>query len=66
METDPRMYPAARQSVLSAMIRLVDLGVVSSDGDITLDASYQRAPGINRHSMCQLDTKAIRLLNVLN
>lgn len=42
-ETDPRMYPAARQSVLSAMIRLVDLGVVASDGDITLDASYQRA-----------------------
>jgi hypothetical protein len=44
-ETDPRMYPAARQSVLSAMIRLVDLGVVASDGDITLDANYQRAPG---------------------
>jgi len=42
-ETDPRLYPAARQSVLSAMIRLVDQGVVLSSEGLTQSATYTRA-----------------------
>ncbi len=40
-DTDPRMYGAAARSVLAAMVRLVATGQVSSDGDVTLTASYQ-------------------------
>ena len=41
-ETDPRLFPAARQSVLSAMIRLVDQGIISSNEGLTQSAAYTR------------------------
>ena len=41
-ETDPRLFPAARQSVLSAMIRLVDQGIISSSEGLTQSAAYTR------------------------
>ncbi len=42
-DTDPRMYGAAARSVLSAMIRLVDSGQVTTDSDVSVDATYQLA-----------------------
>lgn len=38
--TDPRMYPAAERSVLSAMIRLIDSGKVSCEGEPSTTSHY--------------------------
>ena len=44
-DTDPRMHGAAARSVLSAMIRLLDSGQVTCEGEPSLNATYQLADG---------------------
>ena len=39
--TDPRMFPAAERSVLSAMIRLIDQGVVSSTQPVSTASDFR-------------------------
>jgi len=39
-DTQPALHPAAARSVLSAIIRLVDLGQIDTDGPATLDSKF--------------------------
>lgn len=42
-ETDKRLWPAAARSVLGHMIDLVKRGIVTTDGEATLDSDYRLA-----------------------
>jgi hypothetical protein len=39
-DVNPALYPAAAQSVLAQMVRLIRRGRVESDGEATIAASY--------------------------
>ena len=41
VDTDKQLYGAAARSVFSAMIRLIDTGKVTCDGDPSLNSSYK-------------------------
>ena len=41
VDTDKQLYGAAARSVFSAMIRLIDTGKVTCDGDPSLDSTYE-------------------------
>ena len=41
-DTDPRLHGAAALTVQAHLERLIDLGLVGTDGNPTMDALYQR------------------------